>query len=142
MRALRKNKQTMYYSLFGEQTPIYAKDSDGNIIYDTMRDGTLKPRKTGSMTNGYEEPVKFEGNIAAAGGAAEAEAYGVDLSSYEAVLYAVKGELPIDETSLIWYEDEPIMKDGQVDEKSADYRVIRVPPCLNESVYLLAGITK
>jgi len=139
MRGLSRNKQTMYYSILGEPQPIYAKDSDGNIIYDTMEDGAVVPRDTGEMTNGYQPPVKFYGNIAKAGGVAVPESYGVDLSSYDAMLYAPTFDLK--EMCLVFYQSEPRYKpNGDLDENSADYRVVRVPPSLDETVYLLEGV--
>lgn len=140
MRGLSRNKQELYYSLHGEREPIYAKDSEGNIIYDTLPDGRTVPRKTGEMTNGYAEPVKFYGNIAKGAGIADAMPYGIDLSGYDAVLYVPKDVLPLTEMSLIWYQSEPVVNNGKVDESSADYRVKRVPPSLDEMVYLLEGV--
>jgi len=140
MRGLSRNKQVLYYSLLGEREPIYAKDKDGNIIYDTLPNGQRVPRETGEKTNGYQTPVKFNGNIARGSGIAEATPYGADLSMYDALLYAPKDLLPLTEMCLIWYQGEPQYKGGQVDESSADYRVKRVPPCLDEVVYLLEGV--
>ena len=141
MRALSRNKQVLYYSLHGEREPIYAKDKDGNIIYDTLPDGRTVPRETGEKTNGYQEPVKFYGNIARGSGVAEAAPYGTDLSMYDAILYAPKDLIPLEEMCLLWYQHEPVIKpNGEVDETSADYRVKRIPPCLDEVVYLLEGV--
>lgn len=139
MRGLVRNKQKMWYSILGEPQPIYQTDEEGNIIYDTMPDGSRKPRTTGDMTNGYEEPVEFRGNIAYKGGIAEDAPFGNDLSEYTAVLYA--NNLPLAEATLIWYQHEPIVVNGQVDKSSADYRVKRVPPVLDEMVYLLEGLS-
>lgn len=143
MRVLRKNTQRLWYSVQGESQPIYEKDSDGNIIMDTMPDGTEVPRDTGEKTNGYSYPVEFRGNISASGGQAQDAVYGVDLSGYDAVLYSIKGMLPINELSLIWYDKEPTMLcDETPDPKSADYIVRRVPPCIKEIVYLLERVQK
>ena len=86
MRGLSRNKQRMWYSLLGEPQPIYARDDDGNIIYDTMPDGTQIPRTTGEETNGYQEPVEFYASIRATGGSTEDRPYGLDLSNYAAVI--------------------------------------------------------
>lgn len=143
MRTLRKNTQRLWYSLQGKQQPIYEKDASGNIIYDTMPDGTQVPRETGELTNGYTYPVEFRANLSASGGQAQDAAYGVDLSAYDAVLYSIKGNLPINELSLIWANNEPRMIDETTpDPESADYVVRRVPPCLNEIVYLLERVQK
>lgn len=143
MRALRKNTKKLWYSLHGEEEPIYEKDEYGNIIYDEMKDGALVPRDTGERTNGYSYPKEFKANLSASGGKAMEAAYGIDLSGYDAILYSIKGELPITETSLIWCDNEPTMlTDTDPDPKSADYVVRRVPPCLNEIVYLLERVAK
>ena len=139
MRGLSRNKQSLYYSLLGEPQPIYATDEQGNIIYDNI-DGQQIPRETGDTTDGYADPVPFEGNIAKGTGRAEAESFGVDDSAYDAVLYVPKGKLPLEEMTLFWYKNEPQYKGGQVDKTSADYRVVRVPPCLDEMVYLLSKV--
>ena len=139
MRGASRNKQSMYYSLHGEGEPIYAKDEDGNIIYDTI-DGERVARETGEMTNGYSEPILFKANLSRGAGMADTMPYGIDLSGYDAILYVPKGQLPLSEMDLIWYDHEPTYKDGQIDESSADYLVKRVPPCLNEMVYLLVGV--
>lgn len=143
MRVLRKNTQRLWYSIQGEQEPIYEKDENGNIIFDEMPDGSQIPRESGAFTNGYSYPEEFYGNISASGGQAQDAAYGVDLSAYDAILYAIKGNLPIDELSLIWLNNAPTMLyDCVPDPKSADYIVRRVPPCINEIVYLLEKVQK
>ena len=140
MRGLSRNKQRMWYSLLGEPQPIYARDDDGNIIYDTMPDGTQIPRTTGDETNGYQEPVEFYASIRATGGSAEDRPYGLDLSNYAAVICVPKGLYPIAESTLIWYQNEPVVTNGEVDKSSADYKVVRVPPVLDEMLYLCEGI--
>lgn len=136
MRALRRNTTKLWYSIQGEQTPIYEKDEEGHIIYDEMPDGTLVARVCGEVISEYGKPVEFYGNISGSGGKAQDTPYGVDLSGYDAVLYSVKGRLPINELTLIWCEKP----DEEVDPNSADYIVRRVPPCLNEVIYLLERV--
>lgn len=143
MRTMRKNTRKLMYSVQGEQQPIYEKDEYGNILFDTMPDGTEIPRETGNFTNGYSYPQEFRANISASGGKTEDTAYGVDLSGYDAILYSVKGNVGLNELSLIWLDNEPTMlSDGTPDPKSADYIVRRVPPCINEIVYLLEKVAK
>ena len=140
MRHLSRNKQKMWYSLLGEPKPIYATDDSGNVIYDIMPDGEQVPREIGK-TNGYEEPVEFYANIKWTGGRTEDMAYGLDLSNYAAIISAPMGKFPIKESTLIWYQNEPITTNGVVDDKSADYKVVRVPPVLDEMLYLCEGLT-
>lgn len=135
MRTLKKNEQKMYYSLLGELVPVYDyyTDSEGNKI----------PLDTGEFEIGYYNPVSFDGNIAMSGGELKVVEYGVDVSQYSAVLIVEKGSLPIDETSLIWFETEPVINPGgAVDKYSADYTVVKQIPSLNGAKYLLKKVVK
>lgn len=129
MRSLNRNKQKMFYAYQTGEKPLYELDENGNIIYDDI-DGELTPRETGETLPEYSEPVEFWGNIAYKGGQEFSESFGVDLSDYDAVLYAP--EIELEETALIWYRSDL--------EDTADYKVVRVPPCLDERVYLLEGL--
>ena len=67
-----------------------------------------------------------------------------------------KNELPIDETSMIWYKSTPKTREVQVydsdqqamvtktvvDSDSADFSVSRIIPSLNQIRYVLKGIEK
>ena len=132
-RAGRRNKQKMFYALWLQDQPVYDKDRDGNIRVDD--DGF--PIETGDTKDVYSEPMEFHACIVGSGGQVEQQAFGA-FGDYDALLYARKGDLPLSENTLIWYRNDPKLKgDGSVDEKSADYVVKRVPPSLNEIVYLL-----
>lgn len=134
-----KNKQKLKYSLYLDKVPVYARDDDGNIIYDD--DG--EPLDTGETLNGYSAPVEFMANIAFAGGEAEMTTYGVSVDGYDSKMVTPKGYIPITETSLVFKDSEPqYTADGMVKEKSADFRVIKVAPSLNHTTYLLKRIEK
>lgn len=142
MRTLAKNKQKMWYSLQGDTGDGYEHDSDGNVLFDDVG-GKKIPRTSTQKKTGYLTPVEFAGNIHNNSGEARNTFYGISTEGYDAVLYDVKGQLPITETSLIWYQHEPVVaEDGTVDESSADYIVKRVPPALNEVVYLLTKVSQ
>lgn len=145
MRTLNKNKQVLYYSnQTNEKTPIYATNPDGTIKTVNV-DGVTTNVITGYKDKGYTLPQRFEGNIALSGGEVVNVDFGVDASAYDAVLVVNKGELDITETSFIWTESQPRYKDANntvVDPYSADYRVTRVSPSLNESRYLLSKVVK
>ena len=49
----------MFYSNFEENVPVYVRDEQGEIVYQTMPDGTSVPKKTGLFENRYSEPVEF-----------------------------------------------------------------------------------
>lgn len=136
MRNLNKNKQSMYYALQStDLIPIYDyhEDSEGNKY----------PIETGEYKYPYLNPVSFKGNIAMSGGESEAAEFGINISDYNAVLVMNKGELPITETSLIWFETKPIYgDDGYVDEHSADYTVVKISPSLNSDKYILKRVVK
>ncbi len=142
MRENLKNKRKMFYALQLESNPVYETDDEGNVIFAEV-DGEEVPVETGDHNTVYADPVGFRANIHGAGGEAEAEAYGVSLGSYDAVLYSTVKSLPITETSLIWVDTEPQFDENEVlIPESADYKVKRVPPSLNEIVYLLERIEK
>ena len=135
MRTLKKNKQNLYYANQDREVPIYEyyEDADGNTY----------PLDTGETKLVYGEPVKFEGNIAMSGGEVEAQEFGLDISSYEAILILSKGLIPIDETSLIWFENEPKKDiDGNTDEFSADYKIVKISPSINVDKFVLKKVVK
>lgn len=165
MRTLNKNKQKMYYSLLDEEKPIYEMEvyelypsedlfpsetlfPSGDDVMVTKYieiDGEKIPVETGETELIYSVPVLFRGNIAMSGGESKQVEYGVDKADYDAILIMKKNELPITETSLIWFESPVVYKDVEkkiVDGNSADYRVKKVSPSLNQTKYLLERIVK
>ena len=126
MRTPRRVKQTMYYSTIHEGHPIYALDDEGNIVYDTMPDGELVPRKVGESPEGYDEPVEFFNSITGDLAEAELQAYGSEAKGMAKITYP-KGKYPFEVGVVIWKDSEIGRKeDGTVDETTADYRVVGV----------------
>lgn len=146
MRCLLKNKQTLYCALLEGTIPEYEYDEHGNKIVDYVDDDVTYYVETGSQIKVYSEPVRFEGNIALSGSDVTRQEFGVSDDRYEAVLVTNKGQLPITETSLLWYQTTPRTKviDGvtYADDATADYRVLRVVPSLNNDRYILAKVVK
>lgn len=139
MRTSRKNKQIMWYSLQGDVAPIYERDENGRVIYDEI-DGERIPRETGESETEYSDPVRFLGNISFYIGWGYARIWGITLGDADAVLLMDKDEIPIDETSRIWFQTEPEYKDdGTIDADSADFTVSRVLPSIHQVRYLLKG---
>ena len=139
MRTAKKNKQALKYALYKGKEYIPQTDASGNIIYDD--DGT--PKRMGGTRLIYDKPVRFYANIAFAGGEAEAQAFGVSVGDYDSRIVLRNGEIPITETSLIFKEGKPVFRsDGSLDEKSADFRVLKVQPSLHYTAYLLKRIEK
>lgn len=148
MRCLKRNKQKLYYALLVGEVPIYALDENGNKIVDwTDPDtGEVYYVETGSKMLLYSEPVIFKGNIAMSGSDVDRVEFGVSEANYEAILVMNKGEIPITETSLLWFQTEPQTKIVEgvtyADDSTADYKVLRVSPSLNEDRYILDKIEK
>lgn len=146
MRTLRRNQQTMKYSLKGNRVPIYVYDENGNKIVEFVdEEGNVYYKETGSYTYEYSEPVSFFGNIAMSGGEAEAQEFGLSVGDYNAIVVVEKNSLPIEEGSLIWLKNDVKYRDAQntsLDEKSADFEVIKVSESLNGVKYILQARIK
>ena len=145
MMTLDINKQKMYYANQDSVVPIYERDEDGNIIYYEDEEGNSYPLESGDTKLVYGEPIEFFGNLSMSGGESEAVEFGLDVSGYDAILITSKDLIPIDETSLIWFESEVVYENEEEkipDEFSADYKVLAVKPSLNVSKYILGRRVK
>lgn len=108
MRDLRKNQRKMYYSLY----EMSSNENDFDVLDTETK---------------YSAPVEFRASLSAGKSDAEDSPFGKDVS-YDRIISTVKKDLPITETSLIWYETAPVFgKDGSVDINSADYKVVAAP---------------
>ena len=136
MRTLNKNTQKMYYANQDRVVPIYEyyEDEDGNMI----------PLDTGETKLVYGEPIEFKGNISLSnGGEVKVQEFGLNLGDYSAILVVGKDYIPLSETSLIWHTTEPTKDiDGNTNEFSADYRVVKISPSLNVDKYVLQKVVK
>ena len=136
MRTLNKNAQKMYYANQDRVVPIYEyyEDEDGNMI----------PLDTGETKLVYGEPIEFKGNISLSnGGEVEVQEFGLSQADYSAILVVGKDYIPLSETSLVWHSTEPTKDiDGNTNEFSADYRVVKVSDSLNVSKYALQKVVK
>ena len=155
MRTARKNKQTLFYSLQGSNLPVYETDDNGNVVFEEI-DGVLTPIETGDSFTSYDAPVEFKGNISFYTGWSFPGVWGITLGNADAVLQMDKNEIPIDETSRLWFQSEPKTKTVNVydetqhemvqrvvtDADSADFLVSRVIPSLHYVRYVLKGIEK
>ena len=116
----------MFYSNFEENVPVYVRDEQGEIVYQTMPDGTSVPKKTGFSENRYSEPVEFFNTITGELREDEWKAFGHQ-NVGAAVMTYNNGEFPFVSGTLIWKDSEIGRKpDGTVDEATADYRVMGV----------------
>ena len=136
MRTLNKNKQRLFYANQDKIVPIYEEYTD--------EDSNTYLLDTGETKLVYGEPIEFKGNISmSSSGEAQAVEFGLNLSDYSAILVTDKDYVPLSETSLIWYENEPKKDtDGNTDEYSADYRIVKISPSINVSKYALQKVVK
>lgn len=127
MRDLKKNTRRMWYALFDNKKPILDENGD----------------ETGDTEPGCSAPVEFYANLSAGKGSAQAEVFGTDVD-FNRSISTTDLSLPITETSLVWYETEPVMlADGSADPYSADYEVAARPADgLNELVIALKARAK
>lgn len=145
MMTLNANKQKLWYALQDKEVPVYETDEEGNIVYYEDSEGNKIPIETGETELGYSEPAPFFGNIAFSSGEVDNLPFGTDISSYDATLVMNKGELPIDENSLLWFETEPQYKYADktiIDPYSASFRILGIIPSLNQVQYILGRLTK
>lgn len=142
MRTCRKNKQKMMYSLYlGKDEPEYILDRNGEIMLDDDGNPMIDSNAVSELI--YSEPVEFYGNISFKSGEAEAEAFGVSVGDYDSKLLMLKGEIPINETSLIFKDSVPEYDEkGKLIRESADFTVIKVQPSINLVIYLLKMVVK
>lgn len=118
MKALARNKQTVYYALYNGKTKVY--DSDGLF--------------TGDHKPSYSEPVKTAMNISPARGAASVEMFGVN-TNYSRVLVTADLTCPITETSVLWIGQTP-----NANATNFNYRVVRVGRSLNSISYAVTEV--
>lgn len=155
LRTARKNKQKLFYSLQGDNLPEYELDANGDVVFEEI-DGVLTPIETGDSFTSYDAPVEFKGNISFYTGWNYPGVWGITLGNADAILQMDINEIPIDETSRIWYKSTPKTKTVNVydeteqrmvqrvvtDADSADFSVSRIIPSLHYVRYVLKGIEK
>lgn len=124
MRTPRRIKQKMYYSLLNSSMETYERDKEGNIIYD-IKGGAMIPRTTGEPIPVYSEPIEFFNSISGILTEDEMKAFGGEKIGNAKMTYH-KDEFPFVTGTLIWKNTAPVIKDGVVDEDSADYIVLGV----------------
>lgn len=140
MRSLNKNRQKLWYSTYNDQITIYEKDEYGNIKYIEI-DGEMVPVEL-AVRAGYNNPVSFYANISAAKGNSDSKVFGISLD-YTKTIATTDLTLPITETSLLWYETAPVIKDdGTIDDSTADYSIVAVARSLNSVVYAIKKLPK
>lgn len=125
MRTARRKKQRMFYSNFHKSEPVYLKDDEGNIIYRTMPDGVQIAVKDGETKEGYDEPTEFWNSISGTLTEDELMAFGKEARAVAKITYH-KGDFPFRIGTLIWKNSEVGYIGDEVDENSADYRIMGI----------------
>ena len=120
MRALDRNKQTLYYALYTGLTEV----TDDNGFY------------TGQDKPSYTDPVKVRMNISTARGEAFLQPYGIS-DDYTHALVTSDMKCPIDEHSILWLGIEPVVDGNTVPH---NFVVTRVARSLNSITYLIRAV--
>ena len=125
MRTAKRVKQKLLIATYHDGEPLYERDSEGNIKYDVMPGGEEVPRQIGETPAGYEDPVEFWNSITGTLTEDELQAFGSETRSVAKITYK-KDEFNFAVGDLIWHNSEVIRNNGEIDESSADYRVIGI----------------
>ena len=108
MKCLKRNRQTVYYSLYRDKS--YATDSNGY--------------KTGELIRTYTTPKKARMNISPARGTADVEQFGIN-SPYTHTLVTDDMTTPFDTDTIFWIGKTPI------NNTPYNYVVVQVARSLN-----------
>ena len=114
MRLLNRNKQPLWYANFTGRTELI--DEWGN--------------STGQHELIYTNPTRVEWNVNIVGSDYEVEMFGVD--AVDTIVMVVRnGDLPLTETSILWYDVTPNIKQDGTTNTPHNYRIIGIRKSLN-----------
>lgn len=122
MKAMERNKQKFWYALYERSEPIL--DEDGNEVGEQSI---------------YGNPVKEKGNISAARGSTENDLFGVN-AVYTKTINPMPNNCPIDESSILWIEVEPVIEEDGRTVTAHDYVVSQVAESLNHKAYAISRV--
>lgn len=114
MRCMVKNMRGFYYAIYNNKSEIV--DEYGN--------------KTGEYEVIYNNPIKCRGNISSAQGETLSRQFG-DSESYDKVIVLDNMDIQINEHSILWVDNLPIIKDDGTTDTPHDYIVKKVARSLN-----------
>lgn len=144
MRMLAKNMQKLKYALQDGTWLVHDYDAYGLPIIDYVDDeGNTYPEPHEEIK--WTNPKELVANIAQSGGEAEATVYGLSVSDFDASIVTVKGAVNLPIGSLIWQNSDVSYRDADktvLNDKSADYRVLRALESINTTRYLLKAVVK
>jgi hypothetical protein len=124
MRSLERNKQTIYYALYGVKSPVL--DEFGN--------------DTGETTIGYGNPVKFKIRVSPSKGETEETAFGKMLD-YDRVMYTADKTFPINENTKLFIDSVPVINEDGSSTSKPDYKVVGVSKDLNEWQFAIKKVS-
>lgn len=116
MRSLARNKQKIYYALYGGKEEI--RDEWGNL--------------TGESRLTYGDPLEYRINVSAARGTADVEQFGIN-ANYTKTMVTNDLSCPIDETTRLWIGIEPT--------KPHNYVVMSVAKSINSITYAIREVS-
>ena len=122
MKAMERNKQKFWYALYERSEPIL--DEDGNEVGEQSI---------------YGNPVKEKGNISAARGRTENDLFGVN-AVYTKTINPMPNNCPIDESSILWIEVEPVIEEDGRTVTAHDYVVSQVAESINHKAYAISRV--
>ena len=123
MKALARNKQTLWYALYSGKTEV----QDANGLF------------TGEYKETYATPVKARMNISPANGKSALEAFGI-ATNYDKVLVTDDMTCPIAEDTILWIGLDPTTEsNGKTVQNPYNFVVNRVSKSLNSIAY---GVTE
>lgn len=125
MRLCERNLKSIYYATYKDEAPI--TDIDGN--------------ETGDYASVYNKPVLLTASVSAARGASDTEQFGVSLD-YEKVVVTADMNCLIDETSILWVDVTPTIKNDGTTDTPYDYEVVKVAKSLNYIAYAVKRVMK
>ena len=125
MRSARRIEQKMLYSNFHKSEPVYLTDDEGHLVYRTMPDGEQVAVKDGETKEGYDEPTEFWNSISGTLTEDELQAFGGEKRAVAKITYR-KDKYPFRIGTLIWKNSEVRYIGEEVDENSADYRILGI----------------
>ena len=89
MKQLNQNKQKLQYANYQVNIPIYAYDSDGNIITQDIDGETVEV--IDSYKQGYADATEFKANISFNSGDTQMAEYGLNVTVITRLLAQIKG---------------------------------------------------
>ena len=122
MKALERNKQTIYYANYTGRSVI--TDADG--LY------------TGQTRPSYTNPTEAKVNLSASRGEASIDLFGTDVN-YTNTIVSDK-DLGLDENSILWVNKSPTTSSTSSVITPYNYIVVSVAKSLNSVVYAIRKV--